>query len=238
MELKIDFPKSNSTDRQSFTLKFDKSSYFLIFSNLFALLVAILGQWRLSDIMWVYWGQSIIIGFFNVKRILNLKQFSTENFKINDQPVAPTAGTKRHVAIFFAVHYGFFHFVYMIFLLAEWSHLSLLDAAGVAVCVIMFIFNHRFSFKYNLEQDLSRKPNIGRIMFFPYIRIIPMHLTIILGGLLAGDSVSALILFLVLKTIADLIMHQIEHNENKRQDTFPFGDGNIETKPLVKLNKK
>ncbi len=193
---------------------------------------------RLTDIIWVYWAQSIIIGFFNFKRILHLKQFSTENFRINDRPVEPTVGTKRYVAVFFAVHYGFFHLVYMVFLLAEWSNLSMLDAAGVAVCVIMFIFNHRFSFKYNLEQDLNRKPNIGRIMFFPYIRIIPMHLTIILGGLLAGDSIGALILFLMLKTIADLIMHQIEHNESRWQEPFPFGDENTENTPPTELNEK
>lgn len=237
MEFKINFPKSNNTNRQKFTLKLDKSSAFLIFSNLFAMIIAILGQWNVSDIIWVYWGQSIIIGFFNVKRILHLKQFSTENFKINNQPVDPTVSTKRHVALFFAVHYGFFHVVYMVFLLAEWSNMSLLDAAGVAVCVIMFIFNHRFSFKYNLEQDLDRKPNIGRIMFFPYIRIIPMHLTIILGGLFAGGSVGALILFLMLKTIADLIMHQIEHNESQWQEPFPFDDENTENKSSAELNE-
>ena len=45
-------------------------------------------------------------------------------------------------------------------------------------------------------------------MFYPYARIIPMHLTIVFGFNFGG----ALILFLVLKTFADVIMHIVEHN--------------------------
>ena len=46
-------------------------------------------------------------------------------------------------------------------------------------------------------------------MFTPYLRIIPMHLTIILGATLGGGA--GLIVFGILKTIADAIMHVIEH---------------------------
>ena len=47
-------------------------------------------------------------------------------------------------------------------------------------------------------------------MFWPYARILPIHLTIILGtGVMDGSH--ALILFLGLKTAADLVMHAIEH---------------------------
>ena len=52
------------------------------------------------------------------------------------------------------------------------------------------------------------------LMSRPYARIIPMHLTIILGGffLMSGIvNVFVLVLFLVLKTGADLKMHFSEH---------------------------
>lgn len=45
-------------------------------------------------------------------------------------------------------------------------------------------------------------------MFYPYARIIPMHLTIIFGP---AFNLS-LPLFLLLKTIADVIMHSVEYN--------------------------
>ncbi len=70
---------------------------------------------------------------------------------------------------------------------------------------------------------MKRTPNIGTIMFFPYARVIPMHLTIVIGGHFTKGSQGALILFLALKTIADLIMHMIEHAE-ARQKTNQFFD--------------
>jgi hypothetical protein len=48
-------------------------------------------------------------------------------------------------------------------------------------------------------------------MFLPYVRILPMHLTIVFGGLLFGGTL-ALLLFGVLKTAADAAMHSLEHH--------------------------
>ena len=54
------------------------------------------------------------------------------------------------------------------------------------------------------------------MMFFPYARIIPMHITIIAGGFLeksVGVTFQAnatLVLFMLLKTLADIIMHTVE----------------------------
>jgi len=48
-------------------------------------------------------------------------------------------------------------------------------------------------------------------MFFPYARIIPMNLVILLGGPIAADDPVALVLLLMLKTGADVAMHVIEH---------------------------
>jgi hypothetical protein len=68
--------------------------------------------------MLLYWGQSVVIGIANVFRMLALEHFSTENFKINDRAVEPTPAVKMQVALFFAVHYGFFHLVYFVFIVA------------------------------------------------------------------------------------------------------------------------
>ena len=48
-------------------------------------------------------------------------------------------------------------------------------------------------------------------MALPYARIIPMHLTLIFGSLLAIQSARELVLFLSLKTLADLSMHMVKH---------------------------
>jgi hypothetical protein len=190
----------------------DTSTLLLILSNLFALVLALIEGWKVSELMWVYWAQSVVIGYFNWRRIRLLREFSTDGLRMNNRPVPPTKKAQRQVASFFAIHYGGFHAGYLAFLLAEGRPLTRASLIGIVAAVAVFAANHRFSFSRNLERDLSRKPNLGRVMLFPYARIIPMHLTIVLGGHLSGDSVGRLVLFLVLKTGADVVMHVIEHS--------------------------
>jgi hypothetical protein len=84
----------------------------------------------------------------------------------------------------------------------------------IGVCVGTFLVNHAFSFVHNFRSDRSRKPNIGAVMFFPYARIMPLHLTILFGLFLAR-SVAGVIFFLLLKSFADLVMHILEHAGSK-----------------------
>ncbi|MBU0879375.1 hypothetical protein KKC67_00480 [Patescibacteria group bacterium] len=191
----------------------DPSLWFLLLSNLATIFFATTENWNLSTIMWVYWFQSITIGFFNFIRILQLKEFSTEGFKINGQPAQSTQGTKFFTAFFFLFHYGFFHFIYLIFLLtgtftkAYGNVPDFIELKYIFLTALLFFVNHLFSYFYNRPRD-TKKQNIGSLMFYPYARIIPMHLTIIFGSAFVG----ALPFFLVLKTFADGIMHIVEHN--------------------------
>ena len=191
----------------------DRSAAFLILANLVTIVLAVVQEWDIRDVMWIYWGQSVIIGFFNWRRILDLKQFSTKGLLINDQPVEPTRQTQLHVAWFFLLHYGFFHLAYFMFLSHEKEPLAGARVLVVAACIIVFLVNHGFSYWHNRHRDMKRTPNIGTIMFFPYARVIPMHLTILFGSHSAKGSAGELILFLGLKTLADVIMHMVEHAE-------------------------
>ena len=108
--------------------------------------------------------------------------------------------------LFFLVHYGIFHAVYAGFILSGgtpyWPDVLLSGPA--------FFANHLFSYFVNRNRAARRIPNIGSMMFFPYIRIIPMHVFIVFGAFAAGPHFS-LVFFLILKTLADEAMHAIEH---------------------------
>lgn len=66
----------------------------LIAANLVAI-VFVLGTGRgLQEALWIYWLQSVIIGFFSYKRILALKEFSATGVNINGSPVLAGFGTK------------------------------------------------------------------------------------------------------------------------------------------------
>ena len=185
----------------------DGSIWLLIAVNVVALAVAWRQGWPLNKLMLLYWGQSIIIGASYVLRILSLEKFSTEGFKINNQAVDPTPEAKRKVALFFAIHFGMFHLVYFVFLIAGRNQVPQRLDAWFWLCVLAFALNHFWSYRYNRDVDRQGTPNIGTLMFTPYLRIIPMHLTIITGGFLG----KGLLLFGGLKLFADVVMHLIEH---------------------------
>jgi hypothetical protein len=198
----------------------DTSLLLLIISNLITIYIAVRENWDLSTVMWVYWVQSIVIGIFNFVRIYQLKEFSTENFTINGQPVTSTDEARNFVALFFAAHYGLFHFVYLFFLIigpfsSRYGYSgNPTDFKYVVLASLVFFFNHLYSYLHNKPVD-NKKQNIGAIMFYPYARILPMHFAFFLGAT-AGIAVP---IFLSIKTLADCIMHIYEHYVLRRSET-------------------
>jgi Family of unknown function (DUF6498) len=193
-----------------------QSTLSLVVVNVAAVGVALGLDWPVQALMWPYWIQSVVIGYYSRRRILALGRFSTENFTMNDRPVSPTPATQRSVANFFALHYGFFHFGYLMFLIQQSQGWRWWDVLGWLALGVSFAWNHRLSFRQNVEADRQGTPNIGTLMFLPYARILPMHFTIILGGTLAGSAPGAVLLFGALKTVADVLMHYVEHRVLQR----------------------
>lgn len=189
----------------------DSSSISLIVSNIIVIILAIVQGWDVATVLWVYWMQSIIIGFFQFLRILSLKNFSTENFTINNQPVSPTLQTKTFTAFFFLFHYGFSHFIYAIFIFNFFKSTKAFDFTYLFLGGLVFFINHFFSYYHNRIIDQQKTPNIGTLMFAPYARIIPMHLVIVLGAFFANQI--QLFFFLGLKTAADLLTHIYKHQK-------------------------
>lgn len=196
----------------------DLSGWGILLSNALTIVVAVYQNWDLRPLLIVYWSQSVIIGVFNFLRMIWLQKFTTEGLTSNGRPVAANEKGKWSTAIFFALHYGIFHVVYAVFLfgfLFE-NGPGAFDGATdygwgwLLLGILGFLAGHAFSFRTNVAADLRGCPNLGTMMFLPYARIIPMHLTMILG-MGWGSQRSSLLLFLVLKTIADWLMHVVEH---------------------------
>jgi hypothetical protein len=192
-----------------------KPTYFSLLSllgtNALIIFLALAERWELGTIMAIYWCQSVIIGVFVFLKILDMKNFSTEGFRMNDRAVEPTKSTKIHVAFFFLMHYGIFHMVYFFFLIFENYNIAF---GYVFLTSSIFFANHLISYFINRAEDSKKQKNIGTVMFFPYARIVPMHLTIIFGGayMMQGTFQPMILLFFMgLKTLADLVMHFIEH---------------------------
>ena len=213
----------------------DRAMWSILFGNLCTLAIAWWQEWGMLALLWPFWIQSVVIGYFHYRRIQALRQFSTEGFRINGRAVEPTPQTQRQTALFFALHFGLFHAVYLVFLLAftgivvlgqvwpdeadsEFANLGSfgwLDALIIPLLGGSFWLSHKASFAEHLEGDRSGRPNIGTLLFLPYLRVLPMHVMLILGVLLGGKAWS-LLLFGALKIVADIGMHKVEHRLLRR----------------------
>lgn len=225
-------PATAPQDRRAAPPPADGSVTGIVITNLVTLAIAVWQDWSVLQLLWPFWMQSVIIGGYARQRILKLTRFSTEGFKINDRPVDPTAETRRLTANFFALHYGLFHLVYFFFLAAftltsdpqgfidvtnedtgELMHVHIgkvepIDFLIYLGLAIGFFVSHGRSHEEHVRADLGNTPNIGHLMGLPYLRIVPMHLCIILAIPFGGGAIW---FFMLLKTVADVAMHKIEH---------------------------
>jgi hypothetical protein len=191
----------------------------LLVSNLLVLIVALWQDWPVAMLIWPFWMQSVVIGALHVQRMLALRNFSTEGLKANGRPVPETEAGKRSTAWFFALHYGLFHVGYLAFLsgmapvpAGEWRWVLIGGAA--------FAIGQVFEQRAVLARDARGRPNLGFLMFMPYLRVVPMHLAILAGATQTGGF--ALVCFVALKTLADLGMaaaeRRIEAGANKNAE--------------------
>lgn len=196
------------------------STWSLLISNLLIALFTIIEKQSVLNVLWIYWFQSVIIGVFNFFKIIFLKDFTVDGLKMNNKPVKKTKSAKIGVAIFFLIHYGFFHFVYAMFLFSFFSMGGIsdggIDSYFILLTSLIFLVNYLGEYLFSFKREQKTVYSLPKLLFAPYKRIIPMHLTIILagfamfGGVLGinDPNITILLIFIGLKTFVDLITHQ------------------------------
>jgi len=207
--------------------KSDRSLYTLIIVNAVIAIMAIVQHENIFVLLWTYWLQSVIIGLFQIWRILTLSDFSTDGVSINGKPLndvaTPVKKIKFRVAFFFFLHYGGFHLGYMIFLMVIpfFSNDYFTDIIDLITSRRTILFNgllfaaHYVYHYYLHNTEMQKKTNIGILMFEPYVRLIPVHIIIVLFFYLKlmvqvkGDLITGipLVAFLFLKSGVDILMH-------------------------------
>ena len=192
----------------------DFSLWTLLLSNLITIIWALIKGWSTGMVMWSYWSHSVSIGILWFFKILCLKDFSTEGIEIPvGRPVAPTTSGKIECALSFIAIYGLAHYMYSAGLRIVFPSIT---RAALLPIAILFFLCQCFSFFYNRKWEETQKSNMATVMLFPYIRIIPMHLSFIVGGFviyMTGTTFASkvvLVIFMLLKTFADVYMHAVE----------------------------
>lgn len=150
----------------------------------------------------IFWLQSIFIGIFNVIGILTFTNRVSNSYTVNNQP-----GNRPGCAAgFFLLHYGGFHLVYFVFLIIKIPSLSTLDFQFIKLSFWAILLGSIMQYVQDKRKNMSNPVNIGTMFVLPYARIVPMHLMILAPTFF---KISTPLLFLILKTIADVVMHVI-----------------------------
>lgn len=153
-----------------------------------------------ATLLWIYLSQSIMIGMVHVLKLWF--------YKFGEATGPAEWKSPRKLAIFFIFHYGFFHFVYSFFLppsAANWT--TVLE--GAAVFSFALIWNTIVHYK----TENSGEYNANDFMFLPYLRIIPIHIAIIVGGFfsaLGGTFLPVLVVLMLMKTAMELGMEYFQ----------------------------
>jgi len=182
------------------------SILFLLAGNLYCIWYYENNPGAFATVVWIYWFQSITIGLFNFLDLLTIKNYEAGDLKLINKPV--TADNKGCIAWFFLFHYGVFHIVYAVFLLASMG-ISLISRMVLLLGIATFFLESILNFRRQKQMESTIKINIGMIFFLPYVRIIPMHLMILLPAFLGWKPS---LLFLVLKMGADILSFLFYHH--------------------------
>ncbi|MFA5763194.1 MAG: DUF6498-containing protein [archaeon] len=215
------------------------STIILLIVNLFGIYIILSENWDWNIVLLLYVAQSLIIGIFHFFKILRLENFSTENFsrefglKINGKSLNLNGLTKNQIkkqaGYNFLIGYLIFHLTYVFFIIflsifSEIRNDSNIMLTGLNIginfptsffiLIFVFFINHFVSFLlFRVEQ--KNEVNLGKFLNQVFIRIVPVHIAIILGVFLFiqfGEVSYLLFIFLILKTIIDILMHVMEHS--------------------------
>lgn len=204
-----------------------KKSYskeLLIFVNLIPIFGVLFWDWSLFNIMVLFWSENIVIGFFNIFKII-LAKGQYKNFKFSSSAIKRQDFQNKisdlgafSMVIFFLFHYGMFTLGHGVFVFAMFGQGQALRPNLIVGFIALFI-SHGFSFLKNfIGAGEYKKLSKADVFSAPYKRVIILHVTIIFGGFAAmmlGSPVYALLFLVVLKISIDLIAHKKEHSKRK-----------------------
>jgi hypothetical protein len=206
----------------------------LLVVNLIPLAGAIFWGWNVFTLLILYWLENGIVGVFNVlKMALAQGPLDTRS----GAPEIVTTVSRLTLIPFFIVHYGIFWVVHGVFVLSLPAFIGLgtsgppilpdgsligfdEESLGprldlVALGAIGLAISHGVSFVFNyLGRGEFRTARLGMLMFAPYVRLVALHVTIIVGGMLSialGSPVGSMIVLVPIKIAIDLALHVREH---------------------------
>lgn len=185
----------------------DRSLLFLVVFNLVLIVYYFNNPGTFKTLVWIYWFQSVVLGVSTFIRLRQMPDYGSETFTVNGEEVTDNNTKRNFSSFFFLAHFGIFHFVYMIFLFTILPRDQVIDIKLLGIAVLLFSVDQTLEGIRRMRLEEEKKIAPGVIFFMPYMRIIPMHLTILVPQFLS--FMGPMGIFLVLKAVADVGMYLV-----------------------------
>ncbi len=207
----------------------------LILANLVPLAGVLFLGWDLFTLLVLYWLENAVIGVYAIGRAMTAAGVTPPGTRTlglwHGAPAGRRIGSLAGLApdgrvpvrwvrpvVGFSLHYGGFWLGHGLVLsqlgpILHWAGgtSGRLDLVGVAVGGTMLVISHGSSFRLDWLRDGEyRASTPGAELSTPYLRIVVLHATIILGSfgvIFLGSGVWILAILVALKTAVDLAVH-------------------------------
>lgn len=186
------------------SILYDINLWFLLVFNLYLVYYYQQHTESFKTIACLYWVQSVVIGLVAV---LNMARAGKPKDPENKMSAGLINNHSGCGILFFIGHYGMFHLVYAVFLVAQVAgHVNMnLFRIGAA----LILLGAAVGFVKEVIAQPGKDVNVLAVFFVPYLRIIPMHLMLVAPAFFGFSQVQ---IFLWLKTIMDTLMYLVTRN--------------------------
>ena len=191
----------------------DTTLWTLIIVNVVTLVTCITENQSLAYVLLLAWEQSYIVGIFAALNMAKVKQYAIEPATEEKKEYDPN-NSKNTSAILFFVFYSFFHLIYLIFILVfHWlGNMSLPTLLEFSIPAILLVLHHWYVYRKRQKADVNSNelPRLSKLIQEPFLRALPVHLVIILGGLTLILGISGMIfviIFQLMKLFMDMLFH-------------------------------
>ena len=190
----------------------------LIIVNTIPIFGLIFFGWSLFALMFFYWLENIVIGFYNILKINKAEGTVPleKGIRIGGFGKASYSNNKSTFISFFLFHYGLFMTVHGFFVFGLFGPPDI-PVFSLLIGVISLFISHGFSyFKNFIGKEEYKRVSPANLFGQPYNRLIVMHITIIFGGAvfqIFGLPFLSILVLVMVKTIIDAYSHKLEHKK-------------------------
>lgn len=198
----------------------------LIAANLVPLVGVFLWDWRIFDVVALYWAENVVVGGMNVlKMALCAPDPRQVPMQVKSADGAPIGSAGSQMAIhhvsklffipFFVVHYGIFTFVHGLFVFSLLGGNSGIESAGPMAgmrsmiaeivegggkwALLALVVSHGVSFVHHFLIGGEFRRTIAPVqMFAPYGRVVVLHVAILAGAFAISALGSPVLLLAIL----------------------------------------